>query len=419
MLFLVYINLQRSKIYIYLIQELNTKFKKFDEAGRLVALKKYNILDSLSEEDYDAITFMASVICNVPVALVSFLDETRNWFKSHYGIDISESPREISFCQHAIKQQEDIMVVEDLRADERFKNNPLVINDPKVVFYAGAPLVNKEGYSLGTVCVFGFEKMQLSDDQQKALKQLSKRVIEMLELRRKNIDLELLKAKLEIKNTNLEQFAMVVSHDIKSPLTSILLANEMLSSSLQQKSFSESEKLLKIITNSAHKIKSLVDGILSFAKSAHDLAEKSKLDVIPFLKNTAGDLVFPKQVAFDFSGDGFFVFNKIQAEQIFVNLINNGIRYNNSDAPRVAIHFFENKDFYIFEVKDNGIGISEENFDKIFELFNTVSKEDNFGIKSTGIGLATVKKIIENNGGSIQISSVINEGTTFTIKLPK
>ncbi len=408
----------RKKKSIQLNQKLT--LRKFDEAGRLSALRDYQILDTLTEDDYDSISFLASVICDVPVALVAFLDEDRNWFKAHHGTPLSESPRAISFCQHAIAQSEDIMVIEDLKADKRFDNNPLVHENPGIVFYAGAPLVTKEGYSLGTVCALGTEKKRLNEAQQKSMIILSKRVMEMLELRKQNTELQELRSRLETKNSDLEQFAMIVAHDIKSPLTSIMLANQMLELDSTIIAKEENKKYLNVSGKAAHKIKSLVDGILSFAKAEHDLMERNKLNTREMIEGIFETLKFPKEVEMKYEGaDDCFDFNTIQAEQIFINLINNAVRYNNNKVAKVTVSCVDDDDMIRFVVTDNGIGISENQQQRIFELFTSSTGMDSFGVKGTGIGLATVKKIVENNQGTINVESSEGEGSKFIVRLPK
>lgn len=394
--------------------------KKFDEAGRLSALKQYNILDTATEEDYDSISYLAALICDVPIAFVAFLDETRNWFKSSYGTQEIESPRNISFCQHAIAQGEEVMMVEDATEDDRFRKNPLVQNDPNIVFYAGAPLVNREGYSIGTVCVLDTAAKKLTVKQKKGLAILSKRTMEMLELRRNNAELQELRSRLEHKNSDLEQFAMIVSHDIKSPLTSIILANEMLEMNDDVINSEENMKFINISNKAANKIKELVDGILTFAKSEHDLLDRKHIGTKQMIQGIFDSLKFPKEVQMVYDGeDNCFEFNAIQAEQIFLNLINNAVRYNDKNVATVTIKCEDDGEMTKFTVTDNGIGIREEHYGKIFDLFSSSDKPDAFGVKGTGIGLATVKKIVENNHGTIKVDSIVGEGTKFIIRLPK
>jgi GAF domain-containing protein len=153
------------------------------EAARVAALQKYAILDTEPEQAFDDLVLLASFICNTPIALISLVDENRQWFKSKVGISISETPREISFCAAAI-QQPDVFVVPDTLEDERFRNNPLVVSEPKVRFYAGAPLINEEGHALGTICVIDRTPRELDSDKQAALKALCRLVLAQLEFRR-------------------------------------------------------------------------------------------------------------------------------------------------------------------------------------------------------------------------------------------
>jgi GAF domain-containing protein len=153
------------------------------EAARVAALQKYAILDTEPEQAFDDLVLLASFICNAPIALISLVDEDRQWFKSKVGISISETPREISFCAAAI-QQPDVFVVPDTLEDERFRNNPLVVSEPNVRFYAGAPLINEEGHALGTICVIDRTPREFDSDKQAALKALCRLVLAQLEFRR-------------------------------------------------------------------------------------------------------------------------------------------------------------------------------------------------------------------------------------------
>ncbi|MFK7926244.1 MAG: GAF domain-containing protein, partial [Bacteroidia bacterium] len=161
-----------------------------NEEERIADLISYSVLDTLPEIDYDNLTALASEICNTPISLISLVDVERQWFKSHHGIDLEETPREVSFCAHAILEPNKVFIVEDLREDIRFTNNPFVVGEPNVVFYAGIPLNTEDGNPLGTLCVIDTEPKTLSKSQINALYILSNQVVNLLKLRKSQINLE-------------------------------------------------------------------------------------------------------------------------------------------------------------------------------------------------------------------------------------
>jgi len=168
-----------------------------NEATRLAALRAYEVLDTLPEQAYDDITYLAAQVCETPIALVSLVDEQRQWFKSKLGLDVSETPRNLAFCAHAILEPKSLFIVEDASKDERFADNPLVTAEPAIRFYAGVPLVTSTGHALGTLCVIDRKARQLSDTQQETLRALSRQVIAHLELRRSVAELRQLVRVLE------------------------------------------------------------------------------------------------------------------------------------------------------------------------------------------------------------------------------
>jgi GAF domain-containing protein len=181
------------------------------EARRLKVLWQYEVLDTVPEELFDDLTELASEICEAPIALISLVDESRQWFKAKVGVTLNETSRDISFCAHAILQS-DLFIVPDATQDERFKNNPLVTEEPRIRFYAGAPLITPDGHALGTLCILDKQPRELADSQKKALRVLARLVVTQLELRRhaKELarareDTQFLQRELEKTQASLEQ----------------------------------------------------------------------------------------------------------------------------------------------------------------------------------------------------------------------
>ena len=154
-----------------------------NEAARVSALQKYAILDSEPEQAFDDLTLLASYVCKTSMALISLIDEDRQWFKSRVGISATETSRDIAFCSTAI-QQPDVFVVPDALQDERFRTNPLVVSEPNIRFYAGVPLINEDGYALGTLCVIDRTPRNLAPEQETALKALGRLALMQMEFRR-------------------------------------------------------------------------------------------------------------------------------------------------------------------------------------------------------------------------------------------
>ena len=187
-----------------------------NENARLAALHRYKILDTEPEKAFDDLTVLASQITGTPVATMTLVDSDRQWFKSRVGVSVKETSRDISFCAHAI-MQEDLFVVRDAMEDHRFYRNPFVISEPYIRFYAGMPLITPEGHALGTLCVIDGVPRQLSDAQQDALRALGRQAQAQLELRR-NLE-ELKQALAERDKAELQREALI--RELQSALENV------------------------------------------------------------------------------------------------------------------------------------------------------------------------------------------------------
>lgn len=192
-----------------------------NEAERLAALRDCRILDTAPEPLFDDVTLLAAQICGVPVAAVSLIDADRQWFKSILGLDTRETPRDVAFCAHTILQP-NLMVVPDARTDPRFSDNPLVLGDPTIRFYAGMPLILSDGLTLGSLCVIDRKPRQLSGDQQAALRALGHQVAGQLELKRHIAAQGRLIAERRLAETELER-VMTQNAQVLASISSVLI----------------------------------------------------------------------------------------------------------------------------------------------------------------------------------------------------
>lgn len=392
-----------------------------NEQLRLKELESFSILDTLPDQDYDNLTSIAAQICGTPISLVSLIDNKRQWFKSHHGLNVSETPKEYAFCAHAINNDDKLFLVKDAREDERFYDNPLVTDEPYVIFYAGIPLVTDEGLPLGTLCVIDHEPKVLVQSQINALKSLSVQVMNLLRLRKSKMDQESLISKLESKNRELEQFAYVAAHDLKSPLHSITSL-----ASLFRKQYSDSidddgKNILRLIEESSEKLSGLIEGLLRYSKSEDSLKEEKSLININTMVIGLSKLFSAEENLSINSKSPIesITVNKTALDQILINLVANAIKYNDKEKIEIEIDVDEDEHQYIFIVKDNGPGIKKEYQERIFNIFEVFSNSDRYGKSGNGIGLSTVKKVVELLGGRINVESEIGHGAKFIFTLEK
>jgi len=390
------------------------------EQERIAALKSYAILDTLPEQDYDNITELASHITGKPISLVSLVDEYRQWFKSHHGLDAEETPREYSFCARAINSKEKVFEIKDARVDPRFSDNPLVSQSPHIAFYAGVPLETEDGLPLGSLCVIDKEPGSLSTSQKNALSALGRQVMNLLELRKNQRDLEQQMKLLERQNKHLERFAALAAHDLKSPLNNIEGFADFLTDAYQNALGKEGQDVVEQISSSAQRLKQLVDGLLTHTRS-QKLAEKKAeaIDLEELRASLEKLLPYQKDLKLEWeTEDTQIISNREVLERILLNLLSNAVKYNPREAPWIRVTMQKEQEQFNWRICDNGPGIPKKKQKAIFRLFETAGQKDRYGQKGTGIGLATVRQLVEDLGGQLDIEKSNKEGTCFRFNMP-
>lgn len=386
----------------------------FEESERLKDLHSYAILDSLPESDYDNLTAIASQICGTPISLVSLIDDKRQWFKSHHGLSVSETPKEYAFCAHAINDQNNIMIVEDARKDKRFQDNPLVLEDPHVIFYVGVPLISEDGFPLGTLCVIDNQPKVLTQSQIVSLSALASQVMSLLSLRKNRMLLTQSLLELENKHKELEQFAYIASHDLQEPLNTITSYIDFLEESPEYSLQEVVKQSFRYMRSASTRMKELVTGLLEYNRLGKSSNAK-KVDcnrlVSDIVKNLDSQMTstnakievapLPTIKAFE-----------MELELLFENLIQNAIKFKKPDVPPEVVITAEKKDTkWKFVVKDNGIGIAPKYKEKIFLIFQRLHRKDEY--PGTGIGLAFCRKIVEIHNGAIWVDAEVDLGSAF------
>lgn len=391
------------------------------EEQRSKLLKSYDLLDTNPELEFDNITFLASTLCNTPISTITLLDENRQWFKSKIGVDNDESPREYSFCSLAIEKSNETIVIEKVMEDNDFKKVGRLNGLTDEGFYAGVPIKDKDtGITLGTLCVIDYVNKKLTDRQIASLEILAEQTSKLFELRKKFKSLAQNNEYLLLRYSELEKFAHVISHDMKSPLNNIISLIGIIKENSIEALNSENEEYFNLIEECSIQLKKYIDGVLNFYKTdSIDLNKKDEIVIADLIEELKSLLDIKSNVKINFSNDYEVIkINKYALIQILLNLVGNGIKYNDKEISEINIDFKSNSNQYILQVSDNGIGIKPENFKEIYESFKILNIKDRDGNFGTGIGLSTVKKIVDKLG-SIQVASEINNGTTFTIYLNK
>lgn len=378
-----------------------------NNAERLDVLRSYSVLDTPVEAAFDDIARIASRICDVPIALVSLVESSRQWFKAEVGLGTRETPIDSSMCAYAILQSE-MLEVPDARLDPRFANNPLVTGDVGLRFYAGAVLRTSDGHPLGTACVIDKRPRWLTDHQREALDALARQTMALLELRKALIHADAMQK-------HLRQLMTAAGHDLRQPLQSIMMSLE----------------IGKLKSTDPVVIAQMTTGLAATSKLGHeldDLAIASKdiastvdpIKGVISIKELFASLDDAWRPAAERKGlrlrmrpcPRYVVSNLSLLRSILSNLIGNAIKY--TAEGHVVVGCRRLKDELQITILDTGIGIEPERHADMFGAFRKADLKS----EGLGLGLTIVRSAVDKLGHKLYLESKVGHGTLVNITLP-
>lgn len=411
------------------------------ELERLNALRALQILDSPEEKVFDGIVELASKACETPMALISLLDDRRQWFKAKKGLQVTETPREFALCAHTILK-EDIFEVEDAKTDERFFDNPLVQGNPGIAFYAGIRVQDpKTSLPIGTLCVLGTKPQKLSPDQRLMLIHMAQMVSELILQRhefnanRKILEQTLglpwqsstIQANTEVESTrkrvlqssklsSLGEMSAGIAHEINNPLSVIIGLLPLLkdSKSIDIKFRDRCQSLEK----AAKRIQKIVSSLKKYSRASDN--SDHQLSSLPQVLEEALAIVEhrlrPQGIELEIrdTSRGQISCDILEIEQVLVNLLNNAVdALSDSKEKKITVRCFNHSGEQVLQIEDSGPGIPPDLERQIFDPFFTTKPVG----KGTGLGLSISKEILSRHKASIKLNRA-GSNTCFEVRIP-
>jgi len=391
------------------------------EERRLAALHHYQVLGTAPEADFDDIAVLAAQLTRCPSAAVSLVGADRQFLKARVGLESCDLAREHSFCAHAMHGGE-VMQVPDARLDPRFRHNPIVVGEPYLRFYAGAPLVSSDGQPLGSLCVLDYEPRLLTPAECSGLRTLARHVMAQLELRQYARGLDLANERLRDADRVKDEFIARVTHELRTPLTSINGYLEVLGDA--EVPPTAGREFLSRIRRNSDRLMALVDDMLLAAQAGRSELElhRSVVDLAELAREATarnGALADGRGLRIRaYTPQPVLVHaDEQRVAQAVERLVLNAVKF----TPRgeITISALVRDDQAVLEVRDTGIGISPEDQDRVLAPFRRAAAAERAEVQGAGLGLSIVKAIVDAHGGALAIDSDTGRGATVTVRLPR
>lgn len=406
------------------------------EAGRLKALRDLELLDTRPEPAFDRVVELAQNLFEAPIALISLIDAGRQWFKSKTGLTVSETPRDLAFCNRAIMEG-GVYVVSDASQHPLFQDNPLVTAEPHIRFYAGAPLTVRNGHRIGTLCVIDRKPRSFSSDDGNRLRMLAGLVVIEAENRilkrkmvRRSASMQLAKRSAEAANRAKSEFLSNITHELRTPMHAIL---NYANAGLKKLSVDQTRDLERYLTHidlSGKRLLGLLNDLLDLDKleagkvefhferfDFSDIVQAASLELAPLMNAKALNINISVEGA-----DCLALIDRRRMIQVVINILSNAIKYSPvggeieisiSDVMRAS-----KKALLLCSVGDQGPGIEEAELEAIFDKFVQSGKPSTH-VGGTGLGLSICREIVEAHGGKIWAENGCSSGALIHLALPK
>ena len=394
------------------------------EQERLAALASCAVLDTPPESRFDDLTELAARLCETPIALVSLVDENRQWFKSKQGLDIEQTPRDQAFCNYTI-QSDEPLIIPDATSDPRTAENPLVTRDGGIRFYAGVPLKLSTGHRVGSFCVIDTKPRELTERQLADLKALAGQAIAQLELKLSNCRLEKAAEQAQNENEAKSTFIANMSHEIRTPLTAIIGYAELIASAEQIDNplmdpvelgngiYRNSKHLLMLI-NDVLDISRIESGRMKVERIPADIRQEIH-DAVEIVRKIAEDKSIELELHVGDVPERVMT-DPTRLKQIALNLLGNAVKFTDKGKVQARLDYHKDPEQLVFEVRDTGIGMTPKQLERIrtFEAFTQADDTIARRFGGTGLGLRISRQLAQLMGGKIEIDSIYGQGSSIT-----